>query len=262
MKFEDIQFNEKDHRYFYHGQELFSATTFIGRFKKPFDGPFNSLRSAFRKTVDESLYRATIAELTTNTYSELYRLLHKMGKLNSGLMMEAVELGASWSRNGTESAAYGTRVHAELENYNRTGQLCEDATPEAQKYVEWIDSLSRKPEIIAIEQPLGDVKLGLAGTPDLRTVNNGVHRTPDYKTNKKFRFKSEYGDYYLPPFDDLPVCEFTTYSLQTSLYCLFIERHEEVETKPGPLIWLPRGKKLQIIQPADYRDRWRDFFAN
>jgi hypothetical protein len=54
-------------------------------------------------------------------------------------------------------------------------------------------------------------------------VNGDVFHVLDYKTNKKFNFFSKYSEYFKEPIDYLQQCEFTTYSIQMSVYAHLFE---------------------------------------
>lgn len=70
---------------------------------------------------------------------------------------------------------------------------------------------------LAIEEPICDVKNGLAGTPDL--IYFGVSDTViiDYKTNAQFD-PNPFGKFMEPPLDSLPDTSMAGYQMQMNLY--------------------------------------------
>jgi hypothetical protein len=63
----------------------------------------------------------------------------------------------------------------------------------------------------------------LAGTADLIVENDNIFYVMDFKTNKKFNFINKYNEYFYEPIDYLPQCEFTTYTIQLSIYAYMYE---------------------------------------
>jgi hypothetical protein len=53
---------------------------------------------------------------------------------------------------------------------------------------------------------------------------NGEFTIGDFKTNKKFRFSSPFGERMLEPVDHLHNCEFNVYALQLSMYAYMYEK--------------------------------------
>ena len=68
-----------------------------------------------------------------------------------------------------------------------------------------------------------DIKI--AGTADLIYEHKGNEFTiGDFKTNKRFRFSSQYKEKMKLPVDHLDYCEFNTYALQLSFYAWLHEK--------------------------------------
>ncbi len=59
----------------------------------------------------------------------------------------------------------------------------------------------------------------------------------DFKTNKKFTEVSEYNKKLLPPVKHLDETEYNIYSLQLSLYKLFIEKYTGLEINKLKIVW-------------------------
>ena len=73
------------------------------------------------------------------------------------------------------------------------------------------------------EEKLYDTVNGIAGTGDLIYENTNSFKVGDFKTNKRFRYTNEYGEYMNGPVSHLTVCEFNSYALQLSLYAHMYE---------------------------------------
>ena len=141
------------------------------------------------------------------------------------------EVLGDWDRKRDEACALGHDVHAFiLKTVSGNGKLpsakLSVSLPYCGAWLDWWNKSQGHLHTLALEQPVADLKLGLAGTPDhvARSSKNGKVHVLDYKTNANFRHSNDYHEYLLPPFQDLPNCEHSTYSLQVSLYSLLLER--------------------------------------
>ena len=89
----------------------------------------------------------------------------------------------------------------------------------------------------------------VAGTSDLIYEREDDFIVADFKTNKKYRFSTDFNDYFKAPVDHLPYCEFNTYALQLSLYAYMYEQ----ET----------GKKCaKLVTFYLQEDKWIPYHAN
>jgi len=175
-----INFDEELHRYTNKdGVEYISATTLIGKYKPIFD-------------------------------------VEKMSALvakKEGLSQDFVK--SVWEAAKNKACDRGTAIHKIMENWLL------DKTQEPNEYVHSIQQIwdPIKSKIIP-EKLLWSDEFCIAGTTDVLEDHSKYFNLYDYKTNKKYRFNtnSNYNEYMLKPLDHLPVCEFTTYSLQLSLY--------------------------------------------
>lgn len=100
------------------------------------------------------------------------------------------------------------------------------ALPEAAAWRKWWESARGVLTVKGLELIVGDLELGYAGTLDtlVHSSMNEKYVVLDWKSNEKFGTVSDYNRNLLPPFDDLPDCELTKYSLQVELYALALER--------------------------------------
>lgn len=177
-----ITFNEAKHTYENSKtrDKYTSATTLIGKFKKPFDVEKMSALVAKKRGVSQD------------------------------------DIKAEWKATTKTACDYGTSVHLILENWLNGMEV---SNAERRDYVEPLEKIW-EPELkkITPEKRLWLHEYKIAGTTDVFVDRGKTFDLLDFKTNKKFNFTNAYGDYMLGPLNHMPVCEFSTYSLQLSLY--------------------------------------------
>jgi len=195
------------------GETYTSVTTFIGKYKKPFD------KDKWSKYVAQ----------------------------RDGLSQE--EVLDKWSNITTTAQNRGTNVHLIMENYIKEKKI-------EKGYEEFVDSFIKKTNGIILpdskilsEELLYSHEHKLAGTADLIVENKNIFYVMDFKTNKKFNYTNKYNDYFFEPIDYLPQCEFTTYTIQLSIYA---RMHE-----------LLTGKKcagMKVFYLREFKDKtfWQD----
>lgn len=177
-----IHFDEAKHAYtnVLTNEKYTSATTLIGKFKKPFE-------------------------------------LEKMSKIvadKEGVSQD--EIKERWKKTNKEACDYGTSIHLIMEDWLHDKVINQKDYNNYIKPIEEIWTPDRKK--ITPEKRLWLHEHKLAGTTDVFEDNGKFFNLYDFKTNKRFQFSSLYNDYMLDPISHLPVCEFSTYSLQLSLY--------------------------------------------
>ena len=161
-----------------------SCSTFIGKFKPPFD--FEKLSALVAK-------RDGITQQQVNTM---------------------------WKDNNKAACDYGTAVHLVLENWIKGKPLkSEDA-----KIVKLLSDMWSPPFAVTSEKMLWDHEYKIAGTIDVYEDHGKYFNIFDFKTNKKFTFNNEYGNRMLPPLNHITVSEYSGYSLQLSLYAYMQEK--------------------------------------
>ena len=195
------------------GEVYTSVTTFIGKYKKPFD------KDKWSKYVAQ----------------------------RDGLSQE--EVLDKWSTITTTAQNRGTNVHLIMENYIKEKKI-------EKGYEEFVDSFIKKTNGIILpdskilsEELLYSHEHKLAGTADLIVENKNIFHVMDFKTNKKFNYTNKYNEYFFEPIDYLPQCEFTTYTIQLSIYA----RMDELLT----------GKKcagMKVFYLREFKDKtfWQD----
>lgn len=175
-----IKFDEKLHKYTNtRGVEYISVTTLIGKYKPKFD-------------------------------------VEKMSALvaqKEGLTQQFVK--DVWEETKNIACDRGTTIHKIMENWLL------DKQQEPNEYIESIERIWHPNKLkITPEKLLWSDIYQIAGTTDVCEDHTDYFNLYDYKTNKAYRFNtnSRYNEYMLYPLNHMPVCEFTTYSLQLSLY--------------------------------------------
>ena len=213
----DIKFNEKYHTYtnVYTGDRYMSATTLIGKFEKPFDPDGKILaRCAERDGVTEE------------------------------------EKQAEWDNECKIACDYGTYVHNVMEDYlNGEAVSAEDE----EKYVfpfEQIHVFNKK--LVIPEKRLWNHEHKLAGTTDVFEDHSTYFNLYDFKTNKKFSFFSEYGDYMLGKLDHLSVCKYNIYSLQLSLYAYMETILSGKKVGELGIFYYDRKEEEWVMWPCNY----------
>lgn len=184
-----VTFNEANHTYVCDktGKELISATTLIGKYKKPFDMMENATRVAKREGLDVNF----ILEL--------------------------------WENEKNKACDYGTKIHKVMEDYLNDDTKNVKYQKLYDSYNKWKHIFKKFPSL-SCEKLLYDLDNYIAGTADLIYENKKNFIISDFKTNKAFKFYSPFNDFMLEPVDHLSVCEFNTYGLQLSLYAYMYEK--------------------------------------
>lgn len=186
-----IKFDEKSHTYTHTEtkEKFISVTTLLGKYKKPFDKEFHAKRVASREGVPIEM----VLEM--------------------------------WENEKNKACDRGNNIHKLLEDYIEYGEVNDTFSwlyKSYDKSVEWhVDDFNK----ILSESVLYNEEFKVAGMADLIYVHkNGEFTIGDFKTNKKFRFSSPFGERMLEPVDHLHNCEFNVYALQLSMYAYMYEK--------------------------------------
>jgi hypothetical protein len=118
----------------------------------------------------------------------------------------------------------GTRIHKILEDYITIGEMQDDYGWLYKSYDKGVERNIDRFKKIHCERLLYNTDYMVAGTADLiYEHSNGEFTVGDFKTNKRFRFSSQYGEWLLDPVEHLQNCEFNVYALQLSMYAYLHE---------------------------------------
>ena len=222
--FSSIKFSKKSHSYTLRGKRLKSVTTFVGSLKKPFDRDYWSKYKANQRGVSQQ----TILD--------------------------------EWNAKSKASLQKGNRVHNYIENALKGKielETPKDELPEILCFNRFWTKARNTFNVVETELTVGDYELGLGGTVDALLYNKHTkeHLIWDWKTGGKFKITNDYGNKLLPPFSDLDDCEHITYSMQTSLYRLVIERNTDIKINDCFILYLSESDNFRIYNAIDFRDR-------
>ena len=127
------------------------------------------------------------------------------------------EVLKKWDAIRDEANDKGKRIHKLIELYLVDGTI--ENTPFFTNFVNLFERQEREENsIIHSEKLVYTHEYKIAGTSDIIEDCGKFFNVYDLKTNKKFSFYNKYNERMLSPFDHLPVCEYTSYSIQLSLY--------------------------------------------
>ena len=214
--FNHIKYYDDKHKYFIGNKELISTTTFIGKFKKPFNKDFWATKKAIER----------------------------------GVSKEQILL--EWDDIKDTACARGSDLHSYSDNFMHNRVFPTDVSDALiSQFKDFYKKFIQNNIVVRTEFVLGDEELGIAGMIDLFCYNNKTNKfyIADYKTNKKFEFDSKYNNYYLDPISHLDECEFNTYSLQTSIYRYIIEKNIGIELGDSVVVWFnEKNSKYEAIK--------------
>jgi hypothetical protein len=229
-KFNNVVFTEDGHTYTVDGKPATSVTTFIGKFKKPFERDFWATRSAKKEN------------------KTLQEILDK------------------WDSISLRACNKGSKFHAFAENYINNKILPNiiydfDLDKEAYDKIEshflkFYENSKENLIPIRSELCVGSSQLGICGMVDQLYYSEPLGGLVifDWKTNKRLEYESKFNNWMLDPISHLPECEFTTYSLQLSLYKYIIELETKLEIKDCYIVWFnEKNDSYRLIQCADYK---------
>lgn len=184
-----VKFDEASHTYTHHDLGRFiSVTTLLGKYKKPFERDLHASRVAKREGV------------STEVVLEM------------------------WEAEKNRACDKGTKIHKLLEDYITCGETQDDYGWLFKSYDMSVERSVDRFQKIHCEKLLSNERYKVAGMADLIYDHSGNEFTVgDFKTNKKFRFSSVYGECLLTPVDHLQNCEFNIYALQLSMYAYLYE---------------------------------------
>tara|TARA_R110002050_G_scaffold95497_3_gene198721 strand:+ start:2208 stop:2915 length:708 start_codon:yes stop_codon:yes gene_type:complete len=185
----DIVFDPVKHTYTHTSAGLLtSATTVLGKFKKPFDKMFHATRVAKRECVN---------------------------------VEQVLEM---WEYEKNKACDRGTDIHKMLEDYIMLGEIKEHYGWLFKAYNSVVDRAVGSVDKVLCENIVYNTEYKVAGMADLiYNIKGDKFIVGDFKTNKKFNFHSQYGEHLLAPVDHLQNCEFNVYALQLSLYAYMYE---------------------------------------
>lgn len=175
--------------------------------------------------------------LTDEVYTSVTQFLHKYKKPfdkeywsqvvadRKGITKEAVQ--EAWAKIVKTATDKGTAYHKVMETYIKDKTYPSEYESLVKYFDKKMKGIVKNNSIIHSECLMFLDSDLLAGTADLIVENSDHFYILDFKTNKAFNFASKYNEYYYEPISHLPQCEFSTYSLQLSMYAYM----KELESK-------------------------------
>lgn len=198
------------------GEEYISVSQLLSLYKKPFDS-------------------VKVAE----------RIAKRDGKPVDEILLD-------WKKLNVESQQYGTSIHKAIETYHNTGTVEEGFEHIIESYKE-LSIIDTDSDNLLSEERLWLHEYKLAGTSDIiRLEDKGGFSIFDIKTNKKFNLFSQYNDKLLAPLNHLTACEFTTYSLQISLYAYMYQMLTGRHVNQLGIFYYERNQNRFIYYPVIY----------
>jgi hypothetical protein len=91
----------------------------------------------------------------------------------------------------------------------------------------------------------------ICGMLDMLAYNTQTEKYEiyDFKTNKRFSMVSEFEKQLQPPVQHLDECEFNIYSLQLSLYKMFIQKYTKIDIDKLKVVWFSvNNENYKIIE--------------
>lgn len=213
----EIIFEEARHKYFdtSNNQEYISVTTFLSKYKTPFDLEGKSLKKAQELGITQD------------------------------------EVKKMWEDNKNQAADYGTAVHLSLEHYAIHKEILDneykDIVENAIKS-KIFDNGKLFPEKLIYYNPAR-----LAGTSDLIKIENGRVHILDYKTNKSIT-TDNYRKFMKAPISNIPDSKFHGYELQLSIYAWMCQQWG-LKMGDLTILWINPDTRDIEFMPCRYRKK-------
>jgi hypothetical protein len=250
--FSDIKFFEKDHHYEINGvRAKKSVSQLIKKYEKPFekekiashiarrDGkPVEVILDEWKYNGDYSCHKGSEFHLMVENFYE--RRTIPIDK------QAAVELiNKSGGNNNLEN--YYTEMALLIKNFRN--------------FYDWWkqDHILLKSEFV-----IGDKEKKVCGTIDNLSFNKKTGKLVlfDYKTNKEIKTKGYKDEMLLKPFDHIPNCELSKYSIQLLLYKLIIERNSPFEVGECNIVWVAGKEDYELINIIDLEKEAKHLLDN
>jgi ATP-dependent exoDNAse (exonuclease V) beta subunit len=208
-----IVFDEPTHTYTNKDtqERYISVTTLLGKYKLYFDKEAHSLRVAER----EGLSQEYVLDM--------------------------------WRQITERATTRGSSIHKVMENYvldNTKREDCFEKLYNSYDYI--VRTQIGNYDSVFSEKLLWSHDYKVAGTADLLFHQKDGFIVGDFKTNKRFRYDSAFNKWLKGPVDHLPECEYSTYSLQLSLYGMMYEKMTGLKCKGCIIFYDIKGEWVPI----------------
>ena len=229
FKDDNFIFEPVEHIYTYNGRQIPSVSSFLDRFKKPFDYKWADIKAKENGvTVDEIL--------------------------------------KEWNDAKIKGCEIGHIVHDYIENdcKGKSNNIIIDKEilPRIEQYHQLKKTYLKDLKWLGAEIRMFDIGLNICGTTDaLFYDENGDIILMDWKTNKKFTTDSNTRFNKMSwPFHDEYENKLNIYSIQLSMYRLMLER-KGVNIKKCVLIHIGPNGETNIHNAKDYRSNIMEYFT-
>lgn len=167
--------------------------------------------------------------------------------------MSQEEILVEWKRINDEANAYGTEIHEIMERYLLANKIYFPKNDYERGLITQFQEID--PMVTGTIYPetiLFSEKHKLAGTADIIEDCGDYFNVWDWKTNKEFRFISEYNHWLNTPVSHLSDCQYNVYSLQLSIYAYLYQLETKKKVGRLGIFYLnPKLNKFQLI-PLPY----------
>lgn len=226
-----VSFNPEGHKYYNEKkQEYISATTFVGKFKKPFDTDYWSKYKAIERfivsTRGEQDWKSGKGKITKENIDLVIQKLgsYKIHEIVGDIIIE-------WNDKKELGCERGTKIHLtkEVQTYKDKGINV------FTKFIELQELGRQKLELLPGVYPellLWNDEYRIAGTSDIVIIYPDKYFSiDDYKSNKKIdtnpyrNHKTGEVDSMLHPIQHLGNCNYIHYCLQANVYAWMLISH-------------------------------------
>jgi len=223
-KFNGIIFNELPHTYNYNGLDCRSVTNILGDYKKDFDKE---------------------------------KMAFFYGRKHNISVYDVLDM---WDTERERSCNVGSHVHKYMElSFN--GKLyteSEDNLPGSLVSIcdQFIKQSKNKLIPVKSEFIVGDFNKAICGMIDqiFYNVKAGEYQIWDWKTNKKMRSSSEFGNKMINGLGNLDECEMNTYSLQLAMYKKIIQENTNIVLGDSYICWINEAQMFpKVIKTFDFQ---------
>ena len=211
-------------------------------------------------TFDKDLHRYKNAETgevyisvsqLISRYREPFKrdfLAEKVAKREKKTKQEILD---QWDKNNKDACDKGQRIHSIIEKY-----LKEGVVDDADLINKFVDIFNRSDyRDIKCEHILYNHNHKLAGTSDCVCDVDELHfDIIDFKTNKKFNFQNNYGEYLKAPLNNLQHCQYNEYSIQLSLYAFLYSSETGKRLRKIEIFYYDNNSFTKIPVPYLYWD--------
>jgi len=183
---------------------------------------FNEELHTYTNTDNNKIYRSATTVLGDYTHEFDSNFHAERIAKREGVTIEFIL--EMWKAETKKATDKGTKIHKIMEDYVKSGIIGEYGSHEFYaSYDTIVTDHVIKYKTVLSEQLLYTHEYEIAGTADLIFENDKSFTVGDFKTNKKFRYRTDFNDYLKDPISHLAHCEFNSYALQLSLYAYMYE---------------------------------------